>query len=473
MPKIAIVGAGWYGCHIALELAKAGHDVTVFEENDDLFRGLSGEYGIRLHRGPHYPRSTQTRESCHRGFDEFIATYPELVIKNSHSIYSLSAVLDADGKPPKVDAATFKAVCEETKTCRTADPKEFGYENLESAYDMDEPSLAVGDKLREYFRKRLANAGVKFVRGCKVEKVERKDNKSYINDNEEGFEEVVNATSYQSLLPSPHILPDTEVVYQPCLALVYEDTQPSKQPFSSIIMDGSYPCIMPYSEGMKKSEDGNQQYIVTHGKHTIAGSFSTPEAAQALLYKLHKDDTFIKSYVRPNSEKDMARFWPEFTKRFIYRGWKGKVVPKFKTEREYRSAVTFKDQKDLIHVIPGKVSNIFDAARDVLAFVENKNVIHENNYSYVKGSELDQSAHEIKEKPFSRIQNTCDIQTYQDWFRENIQAERGSTLVARRLNHQVFFSPNHPQATKSHSFPIGSQQAALSHASTQRLSAKL
>lgn len=144
------------------------------KKKNDIFNGLSGEYGIRLHRGPHYPRSEKTRESCQRGFEQFIATYPELVIQNSHSIYSLANTLDADGKPPKVDSATFKAVCEETKTCRPIDPQQYGYENLDSAYDLDEPSIAVGDKLREYFKKRLADAGVKIVRGCKVEKVGKK-----------------------------------------------------------------------------------------------------------------------------------------------------------------------------------------------------------------------------------------------------------------------------------------------------------
>lgn len=471
MAKIAIVGAGWYGCHIALELAKAGHEVTIFEENDDLFKGLSGEFGIRLHRGPHYPRSKQTRESCHRGFDEFVATYPELVIPNSHSIYSLGKVLDADGKPPKVSSSTFKAVCEETKTCRKVDPKEFGYENLDSAYDLDEPCIAVGDKLREYFRKRLEDAGVKIVRGCKVEEIERKNHKSHVNGSEEEFDEVINATSYQSLLPLANILPNTEVVWQPCLAMVYEDTQPSQQPFSSITMDGSYPCIMPYSESIGTPE-GNQKYIVTHGTFTIAGSFSTPEAAQNLLGKLHKDDTFIKSHVRPNTEREMNRFWPAFKNRFKYLGWQGRVVPKFKTEREYRSAVTFKDKNDLIHIIPGKVSNIFDAGREVLAFVENKNIIHTDNYSYVQGGELDHSAHEIKEKPTSHFNNTCDIQTYQQWFRENIQS-RTQIHIEDRLNNSVLFKNSSQRSTLPLFAQNTSRQAPASVLPVSRAYAKM
>ena len=40
--KIAIIGAGWYGCHLALVLKEEGHDVTVFEKNSEIFRGASG-----------------------------------------------------------------------------------------------------------------------------------------------------------------------------------------------------------------------------------------------------------------------------------------------------------------------------------------------------------------------------------------------------------------------------------------------
>ena len=65
MPKkVIIVGGGWYGAHLALALKKAEYDVEIFEKNDDIFKAVSGNFGIRLHKGPHYPRSPETRKTC-------------------------------------------------------------------------------------------------------------------------------------------------------------------------------------------------------------------------------------------------------------------------------------------------------------------------------------------------------------------------------------------------------------------------
>lgn len=66
MPElIAVVGAGWYGLHIALTLKEAGYQVIILDQGDDILSGTSGSFGIRLHRGPHYPRCSKTRERCH------------------------------------------------------------------------------------------------------------------------------------------------------------------------------------------------------------------------------------------------------------------------------------------------------------------------------------------------------------------------------------------------------------------------
>ena len=96
--KIYIIGSGWYGCHIALVLAKLGYEVTILEKNKDIFQGTSGQFGIRLHEGPHYPRSKLTRESCRRNGEEFKQCYPELVIPHCYSL-DPQVFCDAYGLP--------------------------------------------------------------------------------------------------------------------------------------------------------------------------------------------------------------------------------------------------------------------------------------------------------------------------------------------------------------------------------------
>ena len=54
--KIAIIGGGWVGCHLALNL-KNDHDVVIFDKNDELFSETSYKNQNRLHYGFHYSRN--------------------------------------------------------------------------------------------------------------------------------------------------------------------------------------------------------------------------------------------------------------------------------------------------------------------------------------------------------------------------------------------------------------------------------
>ncbi len=152
--KVLFIGAGWSGCHTALALKKEhpAWDIYIFEKNADIFSGISGLFGIRLHRGPHYPRSKETREACHKGFIKFNEDYPKLINDHAYSIYGLGNK-DATGKPPKVTVKQFSAVCQEFGNAREIQPEKWNFKNLDYAVDIDEPSVVVGKPLRRFFLK--------------------------------------------------------------------------------------------------------------------------------------------------------------------------------------------------------------------------------------------------------------------------------------------------------------------------------
>lgn len=410
--KIGIIGAGWYGCHLALALVKQGYQVTIFEKNKEIFSGVSGNFGIRLHKGPHYPRSLKTRESCRRAFDEFCETYPELVVKHEYSTYALGEV-DSLGNPAKVSDAQFKAVCHEDENCQDIDIEESGYKGLLNAMNVEEPSIVVGDRLRNAFKQYLSDAKVDVVCDFSVQKLKKTGDMMHVvgNNSADEFDHVINATGFHALLPDNiKTTFDMEVIYQPCLALSYEDKKPKADPFSFIVMDGWFPCVMPYIDQKDNSEELRRKYILTHGSYTIMASCDTPEEANKILSEL--TDKFIADNIKPPSEHEINRFWPEFKERFEYLGWKGEVLAKLRTKKEFRSAVTFSSADDVIHVIPGKVSNIFDAEKEVLSLIANKNCVIKNGYRYIAGGVLDEAHAEIFEKPESNEQNTCFLNTY-------------------------------------------------------------
>ena len=88
--KIAIIGAGWFGCHIAYELMNDGHEIKIYEKENDIFLGASGFNQNRLHLGFHYPRSFITREQSKKGFKYFKKNYPKFSKKIKKNMYAIS-----------------------------------------------------------------------------------------------------------------------------------------------------------------------------------------------------------------------------------------------------------------------------------------------------------------------------------------------------------------------------------------------
>src|SRR5690348_15100166 len=81
--RTAVIGGGVFGATAALELARAGVRVDLFERHADLVLGTTRANQGRLHHGYHYPRSpiADMREHANR----FEALFPEAVItKNQH-----------------------------------------------------------------------------------------------------------------------------------------------------------------------------------------------------------------------------------------------------------------------------------------------------------------------------------------------------------------------------------------------------
>lgn len=435
--KIGIIGAGWYGAYTAYYLAmqlKKLKDViamiTLFDKAEDAMGGISGLFGVRLHRGPHYPRSEKTRRDCHNGLDQFLndPLLKLLVLNLEYAIYALGKQ-DAEGFSSKVSVEDFKKVCHEAGFIdETESPNTWGYTtNVLYAAKLLEPAAIVGGKLRRIFNCCLKEAGVTVKYNTKITQLKKHGNKINVLTDAKSmgcFDHVIDATSHQcEAFLLKHISLPFQFRYQICMALLYRDKKPtSDKPFSFIVMDGAFPCIMPYME----DQSGEKRYILTHGKYTIIGTFEHLNEAKICLDQV---DAVVADKVRVYCEKDIRRFWEGFNSdRFEYRGYKKTILVKLRTEREFRSAVTYQskseEQGSVIHIVPGKITNAPDAAREVYKLIQREapvtetngdsSVIETNEYNYVKGGVLDRGMSEIKEVPHEEDKrNICSMQTWQ------------------------------------------------------------
>lgn len=428
MSRIAIIGLGWYGAHLACELKKMGHEVVAYEANPRIFSSVSGNYGIRTHVGTHYPRSKETRRSCAEDLKPFLELYPELANTNRFSLYAHGKV-DISGNPSKVDRQTFSKVCQEVPGQRVLSPKSWAIlglngEELDHVSDMPEPTLVLGERLRAFFEDRLKSLDVDVRCSQKVVSC----SKGHVTTEKDGsadYDVVINTTGFKSFYGESKKLPfDMKLIYQVCLALKYEykgglpylnakgkvASADMSEPFSFIVMDGWFPCLMPYDD-RKNTRDPFKGYIGTHGKFTIAGSYTAPGDAYNRLSRI--SDDFMKFVVNPLYQKDISRFWPAFKGLFKYTGWSGEVLAKIKSDGEFRSASTFKDRvTGVIHVVPGKVINVISVMREVVSFLQGQNILSDDSFEYVSGGALHSARGELDAK--ITVRNTCDLNSFEE-----------------------------------------------------------
>ena len=124
--KIRILGAGFYGCHIAKELRADGHEVEVWEIEDRIFANASGGIPARLHIGAHYPRSRATRAACLDHNSEFMQRYGFLTRPVPVNIYAIAA------ERSMVDFEQYtRTLRNEIEFLTLHDPGEFGLTNVE------------------------------------------------------------------------------------------------------------------------------------------------------------------------------------------------------------------------------------------------------------------------------------------------------------------------------------------------------
>jgi glycine/D-amino acid oxidase-like deaminating enzyme len=88
--KFHVVGAGIFGCVVAVDLAKRGHCVKLFEKNPSIMSETSWVNQYRIHRGFHYPRSTKTIYECITASLIFEERFRSAVFRESNNLYGIA-----------------------------------------------------------------------------------------------------------------------------------------------------------------------------------------------------------------------------------------------------------------------------------------------------------------------------------------------------------------------------------------------
>ncbi len=100
-----VIGGGFFGCEIAVELRRLGFArVMLCEREAGLLRRASYVNQARVHNGYHYPRSLSTAERSRANFERFVADYGFAVRTDMVKLYAIAAT-------SRVNAGQFASFC--------------------------------------------------------------------------------------------------------------------------------------------------------------------------------------------------------------------------------------------------------------------------------------------------------------------------------------------------------------------------
>lgn len=336
--RIAIIGGGWYGCHIALSVLSLGMDVDVYDKAPRLFHLASGNNQFRLHQGFHYARHHDTRIQSRDGFIRFTERYGMLSTEVTENLYAVP------NETSLIDFDTYKLIMVSSGLNFVEMPK--GNElltNTAGVIRTNERVLLI-DKARRYFNERL------------VDVLHLETSISSIVDTGSGV--IVNGRRYDYAIDATwgHLsgvrIP---VIYEPTLLLYYETYE--RVPAITFV-DGPLCSVYP-------TEDPHI-YTLSSVPHTPLGRFDSAEAAVLCRDRVGAETVHAK---RQAMEAQISVNVPGFRDLFRFMGVQLAIKTKPIGNFDDRSCHVNRDGHTFM-VMSGKIDTIFFATERILSMIE-------------------------------------------------------------------------------------------------------
>jgi hypothetical protein len=337
--SIAIVGAGWYGCHVAGTLSSLGFSVTLFERNKRILHEASGNNQFRLHMGFHYARHSGTRIQSRDGYMRFMERYPALSGAVPNNIYAVPH------RESLMDFATYKLVMTATGLdFREIQEAIIPLKGVSGMMLTPERVLYI-ERARVYFTKRLGSSLVLDHTVTNVENVA------------DGV--VVDGQKFDFLVDTTwgHLnRPPIDIFYEPTLLLYYEGAP--GQPALTLV-DGPLCSVYP-------TEDPNI-YTLSSVPHTPLGIFATGAEARAFCSTEVTQD--LISAKRKLMEAHIQQYAPDFLERFRFVGPQISIKTKLIGSHDDRSCYIYQNGPRF-SVMSGKIDTIFVATEKIIAALD-------------------------------------------------------------------------------------------------------
>lgn len=330
--KVAVVGAGIFGCSIALELDKEGYEVVLFEKEIDILLKASKNNHNRIHFGYHYPRSSDTARQSLEGFLSFIAYYGDCVRFGFNNYYAIAR------DNSFVSPSEFREFCNEvgigykmeypSKELLNRDLIAESYLVEEPVYDWSQLQTAVKERLKN-------------------SRVNLKLNSDFLKEKDQ-FDFVVNCT-YFDINDVSKLVNVQEVKFkrQDVIIPIFRS---NVQPTGLTVMDGPFCSVMP--RGFNRSE-----FLLYHAKYSVIQETTMPrlvvaenveESVERILQESISFFPFLKN-------AEVLDFWRAY-----------RAIPINNNDERLSEVITYLENPNIVTVFSGKVSTSIKIAKQIV-----------------------------------------------------------------------------------------------------------
>lgn len=336
--KFAVIGAGFYGLHIATRLKALGLETKVFEKSDDILTFASGNNQFRLHLGFHYARNFRTRQQSRDGYFRFLERYGKLTEPIPENYY---LVPQGDSL---IDFPTYKLIMMSSGLdfVEKDSPREISHP---CGTVLTNERVLMIDRARKHFYQQLPDS---IQLGTEAVVSMREDS---IEVNGELFDYCIDCTW-------GHLMPDKNFFFESTILLYYQKKTSAAATRAYTFVDGPLCSLYPTeSPGI---------FTLSSVPHTPIEQHSTSAEALHAIANLSGHDINLKRLLM---EKQLMKYYPCFLDEYEYTEPQLCVKTKPFGQDDDRSCYIKKHGR-LIKCLSGKVDNIFYAAAEVMALIE-------------------------------------------------------------------------------------------------------
>lgn len=350
-PKIVVIGGGIFGAYISKELVQKDYNVTLIEKNEDLMLEASIKNQSRLHKGYHYPRSTETAEAVKLASVLFSKKYPQVIkTKGVQTIYCLSST---DSKTTPNEYKEFmKSVGLEFRELNISEISNLVNDSkINTAFQVKEYLIDL-EKMRRILREEVYDWNVK----VELNSFARKENLDHYDF------KVITTYYNQNLFTDNNI----EYEFQLCEKLIVKLDEKFRG-LNIVIMDGDFMCLSPYGD--------SDFHMIGHVKEQIhnsnVGFFQkgNNEYSSLLNGGILKSNQSKKEIIIQELNKYFKILKPvEYIGSYY-------VVKTILANRKYDDArpTIIKFEKSFISIFSGKISTCVSTVEEILNYIQNKN----------------------------------------------------------------------------------------------------